>query len=48
MRPEHLGHSRTSTEKSLPSYFGGFRRLLGSQTLVERGQLDTGDVVENP
>lgn len=34
--------------EGLPSYFGGFRRVLGSQTLVGRGQLDTGDVVENP
>ena len=32
--------------EGLPSYFGGFRRV-GSQTLVGRGQLDTGDVVEN-
>jgi hypothetical protein len=32
--------------EGLPSYFGGFRRV-GSQTLVARGQLDTGDVVEN-
>lgn len=35
--------------EGLPSYFGGFRRVLGSKTVsVERGQLDTGDVVENP
>lgn len=33
--------------EGLPSYFSGFRRVLGSQTLVGRGQLDTGDVVEN-
>ncbi len=33
--------------EGLPSYFGGVRRVLGSQTLVERRQLDTGDVVEN-
>ncbi len=33
----------------LPSYFSGFRRAPGSKTgPVERGQLDTGDVVENP
>ena len=32
--------------EGLPSSFGGFRRV-GSQTLVGRGQLDTGDVVEN-
>jgi hypothetical protein len=35
--------------EGLPSYFGGFRRALGSRTVpVERGQVDTGDVVENP
>ncbi len=35
--------------EGLPSYFGGFRRAPGSKTgPVERGQLDTGDVVENP
>jgi hypothetical protein len=34
--------------EGLPSYFGGFRRIFGSQTLIERGQLDTGDVVDNP
>lgn len=35
--------------EGLPSYFGGFRRMSGSKTgHVERGQLDTGDVVENP
>ena len=35
--------------EGLPSYFGGFRRVLGSKTVsVERGQVDTGDVVENP
>jgi hypothetical protein len=35
--------------EGLPSYFGGFHRLLGSKTVsVERGQVDTGDVVENP
>lgn len=33
--------------EGLPSYFGGFRRV-GCQALVEKGQLDTGDVVENP
>jgi hypothetical protein len=33
--------------EGLPSYFDGFRRV-GSQALVEKGQLDTGDVVENP
>lgn len=33
--------------EGLPSYFGGFRRASGSQALAERGQLDTGDVVEN-
>jgi hypothetical protein len=34
--------------EGLPSYFGGFRRVLGSKTVpVERGQVDTGDVVEN-
>jgi hypothetical protein len=32
--------------EGLPSYFGGFRGV-GSQALVGRGQLDTGDVVEN-
>jgi murein DD-endopeptidase MepM/ murein hydrolase activator NlpD len=34
--------------EGLPSYFSGFRRVFGAQTLVRRGQLDTGDVVENP
>jgi Peptidase family M23 len=34
--------------EGLPSYFGGFRRVFGSQRRVERGQLDTGDIVENP
>jgi hypothetical protein len=35
--------------EGLPSYFGGFRRVLGARTVpVERGQVDTGDVVENP
>jgi hypothetical protein len=35
--------------EGLPSYFGGFRRVLSSKTVpVERGQVDTGDVVENP
>ena len=34
--------------EGLPSYFGGFRRALGSRTVpVERGQVDTGDVLEN-
>src|SRR4029453_6760599 len=34
---------------ALPSFFGGFRRASGSKAgPVERGQLDTGDVVENP
>jgi hypothetical protein len=35
--------------EGLPSYFSGFRRAPGSQTgAVERGQVDTGHVVENP
>jgi murein DD-endopeptidase MepM/ murein hydrolase activator NlpD len=35
--------------EGLPSYFGGFRRALGSKTgAVERGQVDTGHVVDNP
>jgi hypothetical protein len=35
--------------EGLPSYFGGFRRVLGSKTVpVERGLVDTGDIVENP
>lgn len=35
--------------EGLPSYFSGFRRAPGSKTApVERGQVDTGDVVENP
>jgi len=35
--------------EGLPSYFSGFRRVLGSKTApVEGGQVDTGDVVENP
>jgi murein DD-endopeptidase MepM/ murein hydrolase activator NlpD len=33
--------------EGVPSYFSNFRRLLGSQTVVtKRGQVDTGDVVE--
>jgi len=35
--------------EGLPSYFSGFRRVLGSGTVtVEKGQVDTGDIVENP
>ena len=35
--------------EGLPSYFGGFRRVLGSGTVtVKKGQVDTGDIVENP
>lgn len=35
--------------EGLPSYFGGFHRLVGSKTVsVARGQVNTGDVVENP
>ena len=35
--------------EGLPSYFSGFRRATASNTMpVERAQLDTGDVVENP
>jgi murein DD-endopeptidase MepM/ murein hydrolase activator NlpD len=35
--------------EGLPSYFSGFRRVLGSGTVtVERGQVDTGDLVESP
>lgn len=33
--------------EGLPSYFGGFRRAPGAETAT-RGQLDTGDIVENP
>jgi hypothetical protein len=33
--------------EGLPSYFSGFRRTTGGET-VTRGQLDTGDIVENP
>jgi hypothetical protein len=33
--------------EGLPSYFSGFRRALGSRAAVERGQLGTGDIVEN-
>src|SRR5262249_17042901 len=33
--------------EGLPSYFSGFRRAPGSKT-VERGQVDPGDVVDNP
>ena len=40
---------RIKDVEGLPSYFRGFRRVLaGSWTPVKRGQLDTGDVVENP
>jgi hypothetical protein len=37
--------------EGLPSYFSGFLRAPGSKTgagAVKRGQIDTGDVVENP
>jgi murein DD-endopeptidase MepM/ murein hydrolase activator NlpD len=35
--------------EGLPSYFSGFRRVLGAKTVpVERGRVDTGDIVENP
>jgi hypothetical protein len=37
---------RIKDVEGLPSYFRGFRRI-SSLTVVERGQLDTGDVVEN-
>jgi hypothetical protein len=33
--------------EGLPSYFSGLRRVSGPLTRVQRGQLDTGDVVEN-
>ena len=34
--------------EGVPSYFGGFRRVLGSAVVVvERGRVDTGDIVEN-
>jgi Peptidase family M23 len=35
--------------EGLPSYFSGFRRLLRSgMVTIERGQVDSGDIVENP
>jgi len=35
--------------EGLPSYFSGFRRAAGPKTgSVQRGQIDTGDVLENP
>ena len=34
--------------EGLPSYFNDFRRLLGSApVVVEKGQVDTGDIVES-
>jgi murein DD-endopeptidase MepM/ murein hydrolase activator NlpD len=33
----------------LPAYFSGFRRVLGRRVgPVERGSIDTGDIVEQP
>jgi hypothetical protein len=33
--------------ESVPSYFRDFRRVLGSKSVnVERGQIDSGDIVE--
>jgi murein DD-endopeptidase MepM/ murein hydrolase activator NlpD len=48
----HLHYElRTGTgidAEGLPSYFSNFRRLLGAKsTLLQRGQLDTGDVIDN-
>lgn len=35
--------------QSLPSYFSDFNRILGSRVVKEtRGQIDSGDIVENP
>jgi len=35
------------TVEGLPSYFSRFRRLLGAKTIeIEKGQIDTGDIVE--
>ena len=35
--------------EGLPSYFTGFHRFVGSRTVtVEKGQINTGDVVDNP
>jgi hypothetical protein len=37
------------TSSSLPSYFSEFSRVLGSKIVTEsRGQIDSGDIVENP
>jgi hypothetical protein len=38
----------TKDVEGLPSYFSGFRRVGSKAVSVERGQLDTGEVVENP
>jgi hypothetical protein len=49
----HLHYNLTTTSEfttahALPAYFSNFRRLLGaSRTVVERGRVDTGDVVES-
>jgi len=35
--------------EGLPSYFHRFRRILGSNSIdIQRGQIDTGDIVEQP
>ena len=36
-------------DQSLPSYFHNFKRILGATSVsVTRGQIDSGDIVENP
>jgi murein DD-endopeptidase MepM/ murein hydrolase activator NlpD len=35
------------TGRGLPSYFSGFKRVLGSkQKIINRGQIDSGDILE--
>jgi murein DD-endopeptidase MepM/ murein hydrolase activator NlpD len=48
----HLHYElRTGTgvdAEGLPSYFSNFRRVLDSKmTIIQRGQIDTGDIIEN-
>jgi murein DD-endopeptidase MepM/ murein hydrolase activator NlpD len=36
------------TSRGLPSYFTAFERILGSKAVaVSRGQIDSGDIVQN-
>lgn len=41
--------SGAKTVEGLPSYFSNFRRLLGSRPVdVEKGSVNTGDIIESP